>query len=184
MERVKIDLGCGAYPKPGYIGIDNWYGVRSQQETGSGPDIVCDLSVSPIPFDDNTVDEVHSSHFLEHVDISRMLDESWRVLKPKGIFVAIMPWGLSSAGLYPGHTAFYTDQWWRINAQVKSQFILTEFRFRKSEFYNSLQRQIQEIFPFDVARNVLMNACDEFVIVAHPKKGYWAEDLVCKYSVY
>lgn len=85
MELVQIDLGCGAYPKRGYIGIDNWHGVRSQKETGNGPDIVCDLSVSPIPFNDSTVDEVHSSHFLEHVDISRMIDEAWRVLKPTGI---------------------------------------------------------------------------------------------------
>lgn len=75
MERVQIDLGCGAYPKLGYIG-NNWYGIRSQKETGNGPDMVCDLAVSPIPFDNSAVDEVRSSHFLEHVDISRMLDES------------------------------------------------------------------------------------------------------------
>lgn len=176
-ELIRIDLGCGAYPKDGYIGIDNFYGSRSQHVTGKGPDIVCDLCSEPIPFVNDSVDEVHSCHFLEHVDISRMLDEIYRVLKPNGIFVAVLPWALSNAGLYPGHTAFYTDEWWRLNKQVNDLFILTEFRYRKSKTYSSLDKGLKALFPFDIARNVLVNACDEFVVVGHPKKGYWASDL-------
>lgn len=174
---LKIDLGCGFYPKEGYIGIDNYHGSRSQQETGRIPDIVCDLNVEPIPFGDNSVDEVHSCHFLEHVDISRMLDEIFRVLKPQGIFVSILPWALSNSGLYPGHTAFYTDEWWRINKQVTDLFVLTEFRYRKSRTYINMPDSLKSILPFELAKNILVNACDEFVVVAHPKKGYWPHDL-------
>jgi hypothetical protein len=113
-----------------------------------------------------------------------MLDESFRFLNPTGIFVAVMPWGLSSAGLYPGHTAFYTDQWWRVNQQVASQFIVSEFRYRRSAFYDELPADVRKVFPFSIARNSLMNACDEFVIVAHPKKGYWPENLPLTESEY
>jgi SAM-dependent methyltransferase len=181
---VRIDLVCGFYPKPGYIGIDNLYGARSQVETGKEPDIVCDLSIEPIPFAENSVDEVHSCHFLEHVDISRMLDEIFRVLKPQGMFVAVLPYALSNAGLYPGHTAFYTDEWWRANKQVNDLFLLTEFRFRKSEIYKRLSLMHRMFFPFSLARNILVNACDEFVVIGHPKKGFWPSTLPLAESDY
>lgn len=181
---VRIDLGCGNYPKDDYIGIDNLYGQRSQNETGRGPELICDLSREPIPFEAGEVDVVHSSHFLEHVDIGRMLDECFRVLRPTGMFVAVLPWAFSAAGMYPGHNAFYTDQWWRVNKQVADLFVLTEFRYRRSAFYQTLPKTVTALFPFPLARNVLMNACDEFVIVAHPRKGYWADTLPLKESDY
>jgi hypothetical protein len=55
---IKLDLGCGQNPKEGFEGVD----IR-----GGKAKHVCDLFKFPWPFQDSSVDEVHCSHFLEHV---------------------------------------------------------------------------------------------------------------------
>lgn len=56
----KIDIGCGSpnNRKAGFIGIDF--------DASMKPDIVHDITKS-IPFAENSVEEVYSSHFLEHL---------------------------------------------------------------------------------------------------------------------
>lgn len=54
---MKIELGGGKYPRgEGFLNID-------QDEVA---DVICDLSKG-IPLEDDSVDEVYSSHFLEHI---------------------------------------------------------------------------------------------------------------------
>lgn len=54
-------------------------------------DVVCDLSKG-LPLDDGSVDELHSYHFLEHVDdLQRMMQETARVLKPGGRAIGSVP---------------------------------------------------------------------------------------------
>lgn len=73
------------------------------------PDIVWDLNVRPLPFDDNYFDELHCYEVLEHLgkqgDYINFFEEYWRILKPNGIFCFSVPkhdsewaWG------DPGHT--------------------------------------------------------------------------------
>jgi predicted SAM-dependent methyltransferase len=56
---VKVDLACGDNKKEGFIGLD-----ISDCE---GVDKVHDLNIYPWPFEDNSVDEVHCSHYIEHI---------------------------------------------------------------------------------------------------------------------
>jgi hypothetical protein len=56
---VQLDIGCGKNKKPGFIGVD-----AIQME---GVDIVCDLSKGVWPWGTGSVDEVHCSHFIEHL---------------------------------------------------------------------------------------------------------------------
>lgn len=73
----KLNLGCGDRKISGYVNVD----------VCGEPDIVCDLSVFPWPFADNSADEIFSSHFLEHVeDFDRTIWEIYRILKPGGLF--------------------------------------------------------------------------------------------------
>lgn len=75
-EKIKLNLGCGDRTMSGYVNVD----------LCGKPDVVCDLSVFPWPFEDGTVDEVYSSHFLEHVmDFDRTILEIHRILKPNGV---------------------------------------------------------------------------------------------------
>ena len=56
---VKLNLGCGTSKKQGWVNID------SAKECL--PDILHDLSV-PLPFDDQSVDEINVDAVLEHFD--------------------------------------------------------------------------------------------------------------------
>jgi ubiquinone/menaquinone biosynthesis C-methylase UbiE len=86
---LKLDIGCGANKKEGFTGVD--------QYKMAGVDIVCDLR-KKWPFEDNSVDEVHCSHFIEHLtnlggawERVKFFNELHRVLKPGAQATIILP---------------------------------------------------------------------------------------------
>jgi predicted SAM-dependent methyltransferase len=82
----KVDLGCGKGKLPGYIGIDS-------EPIEGVVDYVMDVR-SGLPFVDEEVDEIYTSHFLEHLtgpECLKLLEECHRVLKPSGIMEIIVP---------------------------------------------------------------------------------------------
>ena len=83
---MKIDLGCGPNKQEGFIGAD----VREFK----GVDVVCDLGKAEWPWKDDTVDEAHASHFVEHLTPKERIhfcNELWRVLKKGGKCQIITP---------------------------------------------------------------------------------------------
>jgi hypothetical protein len=56
---LRLDLGCGSTPKEGFDGVDISPNAKAKY--------VHDLNKMPWPFHDNSVDEVFSSHLLEHI---------------------------------------------------------------------------------------------------------------------
>ena len=83
---LKLDLGCGPNKAEGFTGVD-------VLPFGGKVDVVADLK-GPWPWADGSVDEVHCSHFLEHLEgIERVhfFNELWRVLKPGGTARIITP---------------------------------------------------------------------------------------------
>lgn len=73
-ELLRIDLGCGKNPKEGFIGVDS---------RAFGQQLVHDLT-KPWPWADDSVDEAHCSHFVEHLEpMERVhfVNELYRVLK-------------------------------------------------------------------------------------------------------
>ena len=79
---MKLNLGCGDKKMEGYVNVD----------VCGTPDLNYDLSCFPWPFEDNSADEVFSSHFLEHVpDYEKTILEIHRILKPDGILHFLVP---------------------------------------------------------------------------------------------
>lgn len=73
---MKLDLGCGTRKKEGYIGVDS--------RQFDGVDVVCNLGVDAWPWQDETVEEAHSSHMVEHLTAPQRIhfaNELCRVLK-------------------------------------------------------------------------------------------------------
>jgi predicted SAM-dependent methyltransferase len=81
---LKLNLGCGRKPKLGWINID----------LNAGADLTLDLR-KPLPFPDNSCSTVYSEHLLEHLEYPHeaelLITESFRVLKPGGVFTAGVP---------------------------------------------------------------------------------------------
>jgi ubiquinone/menaquinone biosynthesis C-methylase UbiE len=83
-EPIIIELGCGPQKIAGAIGID--------RISLAGVDIVADLEQGLSFLPDNSVDEVHSRHFIEHVDsFEKLMREVHRVLKPNGKHFVTVP---------------------------------------------------------------------------------------------
>lgn len=84
VEPIKLEIGAGPERKiPGWTTVD----------LSAGCDLVLDLA-KPLPFPDNSVEKIYSSHVLEHFyfnDLLKLLSECRRVLKPSGVFSASVP---------------------------------------------------------------------------------------------
>lgn len=97
---MKVDLGCGINKKKeGYIGVD--------QFEGFGVDIVCDIDKG-ISLEDNTVDKLYSSHFLEHVkDFIKTMEEIYRICKPNAEIEIKVPHFSGISGYCVFHKRFF-----------------------------------------------------------------------------
>ena len=76
---LKLNLGSGQSPKE-----EGWLNVDIIQT--ENVDVVCDLSKGTFPWKDNSVGEVKSSHFLEHLDGGErihLFNELYRILTPE-----------------------------------------------------------------------------------------------------
>lgn len=114
---MKVDFGCGKNKREGFVGCDSI--------AFEGVDFVCDLAHDKMPFEDNTVEEFHASHFLEHLsgpERVHFLNELWRVCKPGAKGTIITPhWSHERAYGDPTHkfppvcswTYFYLGKAWR-----------------------------------------------------------------------
>lgn len=74
---MKLDIGSGDSPVEGYIGVDK-YATRAD---------IIKADMWDLPFDDDSIDAIYSSHALEHIERWRVLPTltEWRrVLKPGG----------------------------------------------------------------------------------------------------
>ncbi len=82
---LRLNLGCGHIPKEDYLNVDS----RALPNV----DIVADIS--SLPFGPSEVNEIFSSHVLEHFpqeQLRRQLLPYWTsLLKKGGVFVAIVP---------------------------------------------------------------------------------------------
>jgi SAM-dependent methyltransferase len=110
---LKLDLGCGMGKRPGFIGIDRrqFQGVDGVTDLTKRlwlfeRPVLGGISLNAANLDgrsgfvlpDNSVAEVHCSHFLEHLEHNqakpervRFMNELWRVLVPGGQATIITP---------------------------------------------------------------------------------------------
>lgn len=120
-EKRELLLGCGSNrDKKMHMGNDKWENLTTIDHNRTHkPDWVWDLrSVSMLPFEDETFDEIHAYEVLEHIHnqgdaytFFKHWNEYWRLLKPGGYFFATTPapdspwvWG------DPSHTAQYLKE--------------------------------------------------------------------------
>jgi SAM-dependent methyltransferase len=112
---VRLNLGCGPTPTPGWVNYDNSWSVRLAGRPAlvrllAGTRLITDAqrhlcevarrdgilfgTAEAIPHGDGTVDVIYSSHMLEHLDrptAQRFLAEALRVLRPGGVLRIAVP---------------------------------------------------------------------------------------------
>jgi len=93
---IRLDLGGGNWHRAGWLTLD----------IDTDSDLFWDLRRG-IPFPDDSVDVVYSSHFLEHLsyqDGQAVLGETLRVLKPGGLVSVCVPDARMYIDAYLGNT--------------------------------------------------------------------------------
>lgn len=83
---MKLNLAAGPWVVPGWVTVDF--------DKHFKPDILHDLTVFPYPFDDESVQYIFSSHWLEHLSYKNarlFLAECFRILEPGGAIRLSVP---------------------------------------------------------------------------------------------
>ena len=103
---LRLDIGCGKNKREGFHGVD--------RIAFDGVDTVLDATKS-WPWADSSVDEAHSSHFVEHLtqaERCHFFNELWRVLKPGAKATIIVPhWANARAYGDPTHKWPAISEW-------------------------------------------------------------------------
>ncbi|MBU1169633.1 MAG: class I SAM-dependent methyltransferase [Proteobacteria bacterium] len=94
-------MGCGSrIEKDLYIGDNKAFShvTRLDNNPDHKPDVLWDLTIHPLPFEDNTFDEIHAYEVLEHLAVQgdyqfffSEFSEYWRILKHGGYFLGSCP---------------------------------------------------------------------------------------------
>jgi len=178
-DLVRIDFGCGQNCTVGqdgkkYIGVDI--------VALPGVDVVHDLTVFPYPFEDNSVDEIISNHFVEHLtgdDFIKHFDECYRILKLGGKMQVCHPYCFSARAFQdPTHKTFipaerymYFDKNWRVGNKLDHYPIKSDFEYAVFVTYHedkgqNWKNRTEEYRNFSMAHNV--NVVADMVV--HLKK--------------
>ena len=102
-SSVRLQLGCGNDPKPGWINHD-----LVQLE---GVEIVHDLNNRPWPWADNSIDEIWAKDVLEHLpDTLATMEELYRITKPgASVYIAVPYWNSWEAITDPTHVRQFNE---------------------------------------------------------------------------
>jgi hypothetical protein len=110
---TRLDLACGQRKREGYFGVD--------LAPTDDADLVHDLMSFPWPFDDDSVEEAYSSHYVEHTypvggpndGLIAFMNELHRICRPDAKVQIIHPYALSTRAFQdPTHTRFIPETTW------------------------------------------------------------------------
>jgi len=112
-QQKRLHLGCGLNTPKDWINLDGswnaWIAKHSflryllkishivppaQLDIPWSPTILVHDVRKGLPFEDNSLDAIYASHFLEHlyfVEAQRLLKECYRVLRPGGVMRMVVP---------------------------------------------------------------------------------------------
>lgn len=106
-EKLKLNIGAGRIRKTGFKNID-----IAQYVDGTGKALVyyvLNIEKQPLPFADNTVNEIVADNVLEHLyELIFPMNEMHRVLKIGGTLKGVVPVaGTKESYMDPTHRRFF-----------------------------------------------------------------------------
>lgn len=109
--HARLDIGCGAHPQEGFIGIDI-------QKFNSPLIVQHDIETYPWPFPDECFELAMASHVAEHINPAKMgfikwMNEVWRILEFGAKFMVSNPYGVSAGFIQdPTHINTINEHTW------------------------------------------------------------------------
>ena len=134
---MKLNVGCGKDIKQGWINCDF--------KQGPGVDRVFDVSQVPIPFEDDSVDEILVCHVLEHIqNWEEVVMEFHRVLKPGGVLTVRVPYGVTFT---PYHVRFFMPETFDAFIEPQPYERCCQLTF-KSPLFKLEKKEVWRAIPF------------------------------------
>jgi SAM-dependent methyltransferase len=119
MSLTRLNIGCGRFPRPGWINLDN--------RLRPGVDCVADLR-GGLPFRDGSIDYAVAIHVFPHLRLDALapaLARVRRLLKPGGVLRLGLPDLDKAIDAYRARDAGYfivpDDDWRRVGAKLVAQ---------------------------------------------------------------
>jgi SAM-dependent methyltransferase len=165
-----LELGCGDAKREGFFGIDIL--------PSPSVDLVLDITKKRLPFPDNSMDYIYSSHTFEHLTNHRfVLREIMRVAKPDAMVEIWTPYGKSNDGLLFGHNTFLTETSFKHVSFEFDRFYLGDthgyFSWEKSQYnlYPDILMQLKAAnISLEFALEHLFNIALEWGVFLRVKK--------------
>jgi len=121
MPVMRLQIGCGKFPRPGWINTDN--------KVRPGVDCVADLRAD-LPFRDGAFDYAAAIHVLPHIPLAGLAPALARirpVLKPGGVLRLALPDLEKAMDAYrrrdAGYFAIPDAQWKSLGAKLVAQIV-------------------------------------------------------------
>ena len=123
----KLNLGCGNDIREGWINLD----IASLE----GVDIVHDLNILPLPFENEEFDYIICYDILEHIfDYIPLLKELHRIVKKDAIIEIKVPhYTYSRAYVDPTHIRYFAMELFYFFVKGSSRAYYFDFSFNKIE---------------------------------------------------
>lgn len=80
---MKLNIGCGKDIKKGWINLDS---IKID-----GVDVVHNIEMIPLPFEDGKFDVILCQDVLEHIDIIHVLEDIYRIMKKDAVLKIRVP---------------------------------------------------------------------------------------------
>jgi len=175
MSHLKIDLGCGSCKKDGTVGID----INDQP----GVDYILNLDEEPLPFPDESVDYVYSSHCLEHLkNPVRVFSEITRVCIDGAKLEFWTPYAWENSAFIYDHKTFFNEDhylhigFWFVEFWEKilnAKWLLKEFTYIIDS--DTLIELYEHKIPLKFALKYYKGIVKEFCVHLEIKRGYQGE---------
>jgi hypothetical protein len=115
--------------------------IRLDAEPEHGPDVVADATA--LPFRSGAIDRIASNSLVEHVSDPRaVVAEAFRVLRPGGLLITVMPFVIKLHG-YPHDYVRLTPQWWERTCREAGFEQVIVDRRASSGLFNTLHNALK-----------------------------------------
>jgi SAM-dependent methyltransferase len=170
-QKRRLNVGCGRNILDGWPNLDN--------ADIPGIDIRFDLEAcrnTPIPLQDNCIDELLLSHVIEHIhDSLALMQELYRVAKPGALCTIRVPFGSSDDAwedpthvrpYFPGSFGYFSQPYyWRADYGYRGDWQAETIHLRMSkEKYQSVRHE-QLVELLERARNLVVEMIATLVAV-------------------
>ena len=133
---------------------------------------LCDIESEKLPFEENTFDVIYSKSFIEHLYYpERYLTEAYRILKPGGLFITLVPDWESN---YITYFDDFTHRTPFTSISLKDAYLM--YGFKEVDVYKFRQLPIVWRFPI---LNYFCSSISPFIPVRTKSKFLrWSRELM------